>query len=522
MKPRKVLTAAQMREVDRRTAERGIPSLILMENAALRVVEFLSERFSPLNRQRILVFCGKGNNGGDGLAVARQLRMRFQPESLHVLLACQPGELQGDAAVNFRMFQELGGRVEFSIAPFMHGATLIVDALLGSGLQGAARGLALDWIREINSGFPGARAVAIDVPSGMASDGGESAGDYARANATVTFTAPRCCHVLAPNCNSVGELRISPIGNPEELYQDNPSLDLSLVEPFVFRDLLKPRKLDGNKGNYGHVLLVAGSRDKPGAAMMAGMAGLRAGAGLVTVASAGSAIPVISAYSPELMTESLPETTTGAVAAGALAVVEKLMQKLTVLAIGPGLGTDPETAEVVRALFASCDKPMVVDADALNILASGAWPESPAADLKRALRVLTPHPGEMARLIDSTVAQVQADRMGCARKLAMRRGVILVLKGERTLIAFPDGQVWVNPTGSPSMATGGTGDILTGLTAGMLAQFPRDPHEAVAAAVYLHGRAGQLGAVEIGEQPFVATDLLRMLPEAMREVRDSR
>jgi NAD(P)H-hydrate epimerase len=430
------------------------------------------------------------------------------------LLACQPEELSGDAATNYRMFQACGGSVFFAIEPAMQSATLIVDALLGTGLKGPARGLALDWIREINSGFPGARVVAVDVPSGMPSDTGMPSGECARADATVTFTAPRYCHVLAPNCNSLGEFRVYPIGSPAQLYDEDRAIDLAVIEPELLRNFLGPRKTDGNKGSYGHVLIVAGSRGKTGAAAMAGMSALRAGAGLVTVASAASAIPVIASYAVELMTVPLPETEDGAIAGAALHEITQLMEKLTVLAIGPGLWTGEQTAGVVRALFATCDKPIVADADALNILAAGAWPDSGGK-----LRVLTPHPGEMARLTGLSVAKVQEDRIGCARKFACERGVVLVLKGERTLLAFPDGQVWVNPTGSPSMATGGTGDILTGLIAGMLAQFPKNPHEAVAIAVYLHGRAGELGAIEIGEQVFVATDLLRMMPQAMREVR---
>ena len=514
MKPRKVLTAAQMREVDRKTVELGIPGIILMENAAHRVVEFLEERFAPLSEQRIVVFCGKGNNGGDGLAIARQLFSRFTPRSLDVLLAGDPEELTGDAQSNFKMLQACGGQVAHEIEPRMRAATLVVDAILGTGLSGPSRGKSLTWIEEINKGFPAAPVVAVDVPSGMASDSGESEGEYARADATITFTAPRPCHVLAPNCNHLGEFHVSPIGSSPSLYEDDPEIQLALIEPRVFRHLLAPRRPDGNKGNYGHALIVAGSRGKTGAAAMAGMSCLHAGAGLVTVASAASAIPVIASFAPELMTEFLPETAEGSISARAGVEIKRLMEKLNLLAIGPGVGTGEETANVVRDLFGSCEKPMVVDADALNILAAGKWPESGGK-----LRVLTPHPGEMARLTGTTVKQVQADRVGCARKFATERGVVLVLKGERSLIALPDGEVWVNPTGSPSMATGGTGDILTGLIAGMLVQFPNEAHEAVAAAVYLHGRGGELGAKEIGEQPFVATDLIRMLPLAMREAR---
>lgn len=516
MAPIKILTAAQMREVDRQTVELGIPGLILMENAAARAVEFLVSEFGPVAQQRIVVFCGKGNNGGDGLAIARQLLTRFRAASLDVLLACAPAELQGDAAANLRMFEAAGGTIQFEIRDSMRAATLIVDALLGTGLTGPARGKSLGWIHEINGGFPGARVLAVDVPSGMPSDTGDACGECARADATVTFTSPRYCHVMAPNAEHVGTLRIAPIGTPPALYRDDASIWLSLIGARSVAELLAPRKPSGNKGSYGHVLIVAGSRGKTGAAAMSGMAALRAGAGLSSVASAASAIPVIAGHAAELMTEALPETLDGAVAEGALPIILKLMEKLTILAIGPGLGENAETAKVVRDLFAHCDKPMVVDADALNILSQGDWPE-----FGDRLRILTPHPGEMARLTRSTVKEVQGDRLKCARDFATSRRVILVLKGQDTLLAFPDGRVWLNPTGSPSMATGGTGDVLTGMIAGMLAQFPKQPDLATAAAVYLHGLSGQLGAQEIGEQSFVATDLLRLLPRAIRESRES-
>ncbi len=506
-----------MREVDRKTIELGIPGLILMENAAHAAIEYLVSLFGPISRHRILVLCGKGNNGGDGLAMARQLLPRVRPGAMDVLLACPAEELQGDAAANYRMFRAAGGAVGFAIEPAMRTASLIVDALLGTGLSGPARGKALDWIREINGAFPAARVFAVDMPSGMPSDTGSPSGEVARADATITFTAPRYCHVLGPNAHHLGKLRVSPIGSPASLFETNPSIALSLIEPPCFAGLLAPRNPDGNKGSYGHVLIVAGSRGKTGAAAMSGMAALRAGAGLVSVASAASAIPVIAAHAAELMTEFLPETSSGAVAESALPEISRMMEKLTVLAIGPGLGTAPQTAPVVRGLVAACDKPMIVDADALNILAAGEWP-----DFGDRLRVLTPHPGEMARLTGSTVKDVQKDRIGCARDFASKRRVILVLKGEGTLVAFPDGQLWLNPTGSPSMATGGTGDVLTGMIAGMLAQFPDRPRIAVAAAVYLHGLAGQIGAREMGEQSFLATDILRLLPQAMREAREGR
>ena len=470
----KVLTAAQMREVDRRTTELGIPGPILMENAGCRVVEFLEREFAPLETQRIAILCGKGNNGGDGLVIARQLFTRIRPRSLHVILAA-PHE-------NVRMLEACGCPVQSDIPAEARRATIVVDALLGTGLRGPATGRLLDLIREINTGFPEARIVSVDIPSGLPSDTGAIDGEAVRAYHTVTFTAPKVSLVLPPACEYAGQLHIAQIGSPSSLYDD---VDLSLVEPSRFAHLFAPRPPSSHKGTFGHVLVIGGSLGKTGAPRMTGMAALRAGAGLVTVASTASSLP------PELMTEPLPEDD-----------FFPLTERMTVIAIGPGLGSKTEGA--VRKLVDGLPLPVVVDADALNAIAGTNF-KAPA------LRVLTPHPGEMARLTSV------AGRVESARSLAIERRVVVVLKGHRTLIAFPDGQVCVNPTGSPALATGGTGDVLTGLIAGLLAQFPKDADAAILAAVYLHGRAGELGAAVLGEKSFIATDILQFLPEAMRE-----
>ena len=501
----KVLTAAQMREVDRLTIEAGIPGLILMENAASRVVESMESVFTPLSGQRIVVLCGKGNNGGDGLVIARQLHTRFHPRALYVVLAAQPEDLKGDAAQNYQALVASGCDVYMDIAPEMRHASVVVDALLGTGVTGPATGRMLELIREINTGFPDARVVSVDLPSGMLSDTPDLPEEIARTELTVTFTAPKVSQVLPPACERVGQLVVVPIGTPPSLYEDDDSISLSLVEPSWFHPIVRPRERTAHKGDFGHVLVVGGSRGKPGAPAMAGIAALRAGAGLVTVASAPSAIGAINSHAAELMTEPLEETETGAVAS-----VSGVTQGKDVVAIGPGLGTHTKTVEVVRRLAANTTVPMVIDADGLNALVG--------AQLGGRIgpRILTPHPGEMARLNRSTTQAVQADRVRVARAFATEHHVTLVLKGYRTLIAFPDGRVWINPTGTPALATAGTGDILTGLIAGMIAQFPSERDRAVALAVWLHGQSGQLGAAELGEKSLIATDLLRYLPEAMR------
>lgn len=508
----KILTAAQMREVDRRTTELGIPGIVLMENAGHRVVEFMAETFAPLDRHRIVVLCGKGNNGGDGMVVARQLHTRVRPRWLEVVLAADPAELKGEAAENHRMLCACGCPIRQEITPEMRAATIVVDALLGTGLAGPAAGRMLELIREINTGFPQAKVLAVDVPSGLWSDAPSGEGESVRADYTVTFTAPKVGQVLPPNCARVGRLHVAAIGSPPELYEQDASLYLSLVERRWFEGLFAPRLAWAHKGDFGHVLAIAGSRGKTGAAAMTGMAALRSGAGLVTVASAESVIGVIASHCAELMTEPLPETEAGSISPrsfdyGRLAA---LAENKDVLALGPGVGTHPETVKFVRRLVEECKTPMVIDADGLNALARWERPFGPG------LRVLTPHPGEMARLAGLTAAEVQADRVGAARAFAMDRQVVVVLKGYRTLIAFPDGRVWVNATGTAAMASGGTGDILTGAVAGLLAQFPSQPDLAVAAAVYLHGLAGELGAGQLGEKALLATDLLRFFPEGMR------
>jgi NAD(P)H-hydrate epimerase len=504
-----------MREVDRRTSELGVPSLILMENAGHRVAELLAHEFKPLKSQRVVVLCGKGNNGGDGMVIARQLFSRRLAGAIHVVLAADPSELRGDALGNYRMLQACGCPIEREITPAMRNATVVVDALLGTGIKGAATGRMLELIREVNSGFPLAKTVAVDIPSGMASDASASEGVTVRAAYTVTLTAPKAGLVLPPNCDRVGLLRVVSIGSPPELYEKDDSIFLSLVEPADFRDLFLPRKAGAHKGDFGHVLIVAGSRGKTGAAAMSGMAALRSGAGLVTVASAESAIAVIAGHAPELMTEPLPETETGGISVRSFdgGRLESLAKNKSVVAVGPGLGTHPETVEVAARLFRDLPQPVVADADALNALAQTEWNNDGR------VRVLTPHPGEMARLSGKTVAEIEMCRVEIARAFAMERRVMLVLKGQRSLVAFPDGRVWINPTGTPAMATGGTGDILTGTIAAFLAQFPDQPEKAVAAAVYVHGRAGELGAAALGEKALVATDLLRFYWEVAAELR---
>jgi len=522
----KILTAAQMQRIDRLTTEcYGVPSLTLMENAGRSVLEFMERHFAPLAGHEIAIICGKGNNGGDGMVVARLLRERgCEPR---VILLGRPGALKGDAAVNYQRLAASGAPETAEspeawdrVRPSLARTTLVVDAILGTGLSKPLEGFLLQVVRDLNRDLAAAKVVAVDLPSGISADSGELLGEFVRADASVTFTAPKVAHVFPPAGQRVGKWEVMLIGTPPEALAADPELNLNLTTRRDLAWLLEPRKVDANKGNFGHVLIVAGSVGKTGAAAMAAKSALRSGAGLVTVATAASALPVVAGLGMEFMTESLPETEAGAISLralnnGSLSRMDDVLRGKTVLAVGPGMGSAPETAELVRALLHRYDLPIILDADGLNAFAG-------RVNMLRSsgrTRVLTPHPGEMARLTGETAAEIQAHRLEAARRFATTHQLHLILKGYRTLVAGPDGEIWVNPTGNPGMATGGTGDVLTGLVAGLLAQHPqRSVAEVAAAAVYLHGLAGDLAAQEFGEIGMVAGDLLNALPRAFKSL----
>jgi ADP-dependent NAD(P)H-hydrate dehydratase / NAD(P)H-hydrate epimerase len=520
----KIVSAAEMRAIDRVTSERfGVPSLTLMEKAGSAVARFILSDYSQA--ERIAIICGKGNNGGDGLVVARKLTEAGRV--VRVLLLCAPEELRGDAAA---MFQQLTVRplvvsepsgLDLVEANEVFAADLIVDAVLGTGFRPPVSPMYAAAIRKMNASA--APVVAVDIPSGANADAIEpQSGTIARADAIATFTALRPAHVFSELTS--GPTVIAPIGSPPEAITSN--LRLHLSTPADFAPLLAPRARDANKGSYGHVLVIGGSVGKAGAAAMAGFSALRAGAGLATVATPKSALATVAGFHPEVMTEPLPETEEGTISLRAFeggdTVNHVFQARKTLIAIGPGISRNPETAKFVRAILApgvvEGHVPLVLDADALN--AFGGFAE-PLSGRERNF-VITPHPGEMARLTGLTIAEIQANRLQVARRFARERELIVVLKGHRTLIAAPDGTVWVNPTGNPGMATGGTGDVLTGMVAGLIAQHPQHVVEASALAVYLHGLAGDLAAASVGETSLVATDLLRFLPAAFSQMRAER
>jgi ADP-dependent NAD(P)H-hydrate dehydratase / NAD(P)H-hydrate epimerase len=511
----KIITASEMREIDRVTSERfGVPSLTLMENAGTAVAEFLVSHYPQA--KVVGVICGKGNNGGDGFVAARKLKEAGK--KVRVLLLAEPAELCGDAA---KMFKRLainpvivnsskGLKSDKVRAVFA--SDVLVDAILGTGFRPPVSGLYGAAIAATNASR--APAVAVDIPSGASADVmSEQTGAVARADAVVTFTAPRPAHVFG--LLSKGPIVIFPIGSPEGPIVS--SLNLNVITAQDIAPLVGPRPADSNKGSFGHVLVLGGSLGKSGSVAMAGMAALRAGAGLSTVGTPKSVLATVAGFHPELMTEPLEETEAGSISLLAKDHVDELARNKTVLAIGPGISRHPVTTELVRDLVKSHTQPIVLDADGLNAF------EGRAEELNGKGRslVITPHPGEMARLIGCTIAEVQRDRITVARKFAREHELVVVLKGHRTLIAQPNGEVWVNTTGNPGMATGGTGDILTGMVAGVMAQNPSRIFEAVIAAVHLHGLAGDVACEAMGEYSLVATDLIKALPEAFRRARQS-
>jgi hydroxyethylthiazole kinase-like uncharacterized protein yjeF len=525
----KVLTAAQMREADRLTTERcGISGLQLMENAGTAIAEVLRQTFSDLASRKIVVLCGKGNNGGDGLVVARVLNgFGAAPR---VYLFANPGAVEGDAAENLKRWQRGTGELSVvtsreeweSARAALDEANLIVDALLGTGLRGAVEGLLAAVIEDVNAARRQSRGkkivVAVDTPSGLASDMEDFGGPVVNADFTVTLTTPKVGQLVLPESSSCGQLIVRGIGTPPELLESDPHLKIHWIEPTEFRALPLRRSADSNKGTYGHALIVAGSLGKSGAAILAARGALRSGAGLVTVATPREAQPVVAGGLPEMMTVPLASTDAGTASLRNLdyGKFAEMVRGKTVLAVGPGLSIQNETQEFIRHIVGKTELPIILDADGLNAYAGIA---DSLNERQSAALALTPHPGEMARLLGITVKEVQARRLNVALEAAGRWRAHVILKGFHTILATPSGQAFINTTGNPGMATGGTGDVLTGILAGLTAQFGvEDWARVLSLGVYLHGLAGDIAASRVGEVPLIASDVIDSLPEAYTKV----
>ena len=517
----RVLNTQQMREADRRTIEDvGIPSIVLMENAGRQAVAAMEAAFEGLPNSRVGVLCGRGNNGGDGFVVARTLIQRGI-ETMVFLLG-SVSEVRGDARTNLEVLGRIGLTVveitsaqewELHFSEISE-CDLLVDALLGTGFHGHLTGILETVVADVNDlAVP---VVAIDLPTGLSADTHEVGSDAIVAAMTITLAAPKIPLVLPPADTHAGDLVIADIGIPLPLLDEVDGPYIELLTRERMRELVSVRTPEAHKGDFGHVLIVAGSMGRTGAAHLAALGALRSGAGLVTVATSRACVPIVASMSPEYMTLALEETPEGAVDFAALDRV--LDFKCDVMAIGPGLGTAPSTAAFVQGLVERSGVPLVLDADALNAFAGD--PDRLVA--RDGLEVvITPHPGEMARLLDRTVDLVQKDRLGAAREFAASHRVHVVLKGHRTVIAGPEDRAFINLTGNPGMATGGTGDVLTGMIAAFLAQL-LDPEAACKVGVYLHGSAGDLAEAEEGETSLIATDLVAHIGEAIVELSAKR
>jgi NAD(P)H-hydrate epimerase len=511
----KIITAAQMQELDRRTiAEARISARVLMERAGAGVAACLEEALGPVRGKQVTILCGKGNNGGDGLVVARLLHRRRA--QVNVVVMTPVSEFTRDAATMYRQFVRAAGKSHIhlftsksQVFPLLRDSDILIDALLGTGLSSEVTGRYGDAIDGINeSGRP---VVAIDLPSGLHADTGGILGRSVKAGLTVTFGLPKLGLYQGHGIDLAGSVRIVDIGIPPA-YVDAVQTRTTLITPMFVRASFPVRRPSSHKGTFGHAGIIAGSVGKTGAAAMAARAALRVGTGLVTVAVPSSINDVLEAKLLEAMTIPMPETKARTFSRAAFDRLSAFMSARTAVAIGPGVSTHPETVELVQALTEQLDRPAVLDADALNALTGRAS----VLTACKTPPIVTPHPGEMARLEpDATSHTVNSDRIGTASRFARERGVFVVLKGARTVVARPDGSSAICPTGNPGMATAGTGDVLTGMIVGLLAQ-GLGPWEAACAATYLHGYAGDLAAADKGEAGLITGDLLDHIPYAIK------
>lgn len=510
----KVVTAQEMRQIDQQTIEQiGIPGAVLMEHAGSAVVRILREHFPECQRVGIVV--GKGNNGGDGLVVARQLAHAGQP--IQIFLVSPPESFAGDALTNLQIAQNLA----LPITPVLSdgelrglknqlaSSDLIVDSIFGTGLRGGVHGFIGDVIECINrSGKP---VVAIDLPSGLSADTGIAEGVCVQASHTVTVGLPKRGNLIHPGAALTGKLDVVDIGFPSSVIAAQ-DIQINWTRPSDAARILPPRPTHSHKGTYGRVFVAAGSVGMTGAAALTSAGALRAGAGLVTLGTPKNLNPILEVKLTEVMTLPLPETAEGSLALEAkVDIIEAIERTKPVLAIGPGLSQHPETVSLVHSVIRESDTPTVIDADGINALARSKEILSSLSPQT----VLTPHPGEMARLLGGTIEALERDRIGLAQRFAQDHNVTLVLKGAPTVVAREDGEVWINSTGNAGMATGGMGDVLTGLIAGLMAQ-KISAFDAAVLGVYLHGLAADLVAEKIGLHGLMAGDVLNNVPEAIK------
>lgn len=513
----RVVTAAQMRELDRRaTEEFGLRPSTLMDRAGRHVAAVASSLLAAGSR-RVIVLVGKGNNGGDGLVAARYLRQAGV--EVTVLLLEREELFAGDAAAALSAAREAGvpmrvlaPELREELVATLSRAALIVDAIFGTGFRGPAEGLASEVITAAN--HAGKPIVAVDVPSGLHVDTGRLVEPVIRATATVTMGLPKVGLLIYPGAEAVGELYVADLGYPAVLLNDA-AISTQLVTADMVQSRLPPRPPDSHKGHYGRILIIAGSVGLSGAATLATLGALRGGAGLVTVGVPAGIYAIVASKVPEAMPTPLPASDR-AVAAEALDRVKALAEASDIVAVGPGLSRDSGVIDIVRGLLAG-DRPLVIDADGLNVLVGKTHLLTQA----RMPIVITPHPGELSRLLEEPVAKIQDNRLAAARDAAARFRCVVVLKGARTVVATPGGDAFIVPTGNPGMATGGMGDVLTGAIAALIGQ-GMVPPEAAYTGAYLHGLAGDLIATERGPVGMLASEVADHLPVAIQRVRSGQ
>ena len=512
-----LVTASEMQEMDRRTIETGgIPGIELMENAGRGATQFLLDYFPEATQCSIGIIAGKGNNGGDGFVIARLLSEKGIKVSVYLL--AESSSVKGDAAANYKLLApleipivEMPDQKAFSkFKDEMQHMDLWVDAILGTGLKSDVRGYYRDVIEFINSLEK--PVMAVDIPSGLNSDTGQPCGTSIQARATATFAYAKTGHILQPGAALTGNLKVVDIGIPDRIAAEIGPQQY-LLTPEKVRACFQPRKPDAHKGRTGHLLVIAGSTGKTGAAAMTALSAMRAGAGLVSLGVAQSINTILESQVLEVMTEPLPDIDQGRLAESAFDAIMELATGKQCLALGPGLGQAAETRVLVNRIIQESRVPLVIDADGLNNLAGNT---RILQDLEVPV-ILTPHPGEMARLMKTGVAAVQADRMKSAREFALEFNVHVVLKGAGTVIAHPDGRVYINPTGNPGMAAGGMGDVLTGMIAGLLTQ-GFSPQSAAQAGVYLHGAAADTLAESIGPLGYLAGEVMDTVPGEIKKL----
>ena len=511
-----VVSAAQMRELDRLTIrEYGTPGHVLMERAGVGAAQVLLDFFGDSPPDRAVVIAGKGNNGGDGLVIARVLKRKGI--ACHVVLAARKRDVQGDAKRNLQAWTRLKGRVDEvtaeddlpAVQRQLARAGVIVDALLGTGLNAPVSGIHAALIDRMNAAD--APVVAVDVPSGLDADTGQVPGRAVQASVTATFGYPKLGQLLYPGAASVGRLVRVDIGIPRQALETVAPNTEVLTRSEVGR-LVRARQPEAHKGDFGHLLVLAGARGKSGAALLSASAALRCGTGLVTLAGPHSLIPIFSAVLLEAMTAAQPERADGGLKLGARRLRSALEGK-TGAVFGPGVGVSAETKRIAEWLLTHSRVPLLIDADGLNCVAA----DPTVLKAARVPVVLTPHPGEMARLVRTSTQDVQARRLDVARSVAEKTGCYVVLKGARSLVADPDGRVCINPTGNPGMASGGMGDVLSGVIGGLLAQgYP--PYDACRLGTFLHGAAADTWVRARGEAGLLARDVIDGLPETLRSL----